>query len=692
MKWQSFTPVQDQTIPAIINSDNDVVISSGTASGKTEAAFFPILTKVENEAQHSLKVLYISPLKALINNQFERVIDLCKDMDISINRWHGDISSNKKKKFINHPTGILQITPESLESLFINRTNFLSRIFKDVEFIIIDEVHSFIGSERGVHLRALIDRLEHYFSEQPRIVGLSATLGNFEVVCEWIRRDTPKDVEIIESKGYDKKLLYSLMYFDLENMMKPIELFEDIRALTKQNKSIIFCNSRSDVEELTHFLNRLAEKEGRGETYYAHHSSIDKNWREHVEKMMIKSNTPTSVISTSTLELGIDIGDVDIVIQVDNTFTVSSLKQRLGRSGRKKGSDQVLQMYSMKEDSLLQSIAVMELNLQGWVEPAKLYSNPYDIVFHQIISICAEFNGLTIEELIEKINDISPFKALDQSLVHHLIYYMIEHDILEILRGSKEIIVGLEGERILRSKEFYAVFSSPEELTVRYKARKIGMLDKNPTVQPGNNIILAGKLWTISEVDYERKAVYVKVAVNGKPPMYSSGTGNIHPHIHEKMMAILCSDEKYDYISQRAVNVLSDIRRKYQFSDLSADERPIWLQKDKVLFETFSGTVIANTIFWMLKVIGMNVKKIDPLGRIEIEPCSDIKRKFLEISTRTWNEEDILSVTKKHELFVSKYSIYLPTELIYEIHKAHNIDLQGALTFLQEKTLKFIEL
>jgi len=389
MKWDKLTPIQNRTIPVIIETNKDVILSSATASGKTEAAFLPIISLIENNAEKQLKVLYISPLKALINNQFERIERLCEYSSIPIHKWHGDVSQSEKNKFVKNPSGILQITPESVESLFINRTEHIKNLFKGIEFIVIDEIHSFINSERGVQLRSLLSRIERYTEQRPRIVGLSATIDNFELVKEWVNYKDSDNVEIIEALGSEKQLQYYLMHFETGKDKKlPVELFEDMREVSRENKSIIFCNRRGQVEETTVFLNRLAEKDNVGETYYAHHSSIDKKEREYVEKTMVESKAPKSVVATSSLELGIDIGDVDFVMQLDSTFTVSSLKQRLGRSGRKKGADQMLQLYTTEEDSLLQSIAVMELVLEKWIEPATGYPVPYDILFHQLISIC----------------------------------------------------------------------------------------------------------------------------------------------------------------------------------------------------------------------------------------------------------------------------------------------------------------
>lgn len=693
MKWSSFTPIQDMAIPVIINTKKDVILSSGTASGKTEAAFMPILSLIEKEAEDKLKVIYISPLKALINNQFDRIEKLCEYTNISIHKWHGDISQSKKKKFVENPSGILQITPESIESFFVNRTEQLSSIFIDVDFIIIDEIHSFLDSNRGIHLRSLISRLERYSRNKPRIIGLSATISNYSMIKKWVNHKNTHDVEIIESPGSDKNLMYSLMYFESSESHKtPLRLYEDIRELTREQKSLIFCNRRGQVEETTVILNRLAKRDNIGETYYAHHSSIDKKEREYVENTMSESTLPKSIIATSSLELGIDIGSIDIVIQIDSTFTVSSLKQRLGRSGRKTESSQILQLYSTTEDSLIQSLAVMELVKEKWVEPAHGYKAPYDILFHQIISICKESNGIQLNKLLNQIitNDI--FSTLDVNRVGKLIEYMLENEYLEMIKGLNELIVGLESERLLRGKEYYSVFMTTEQYDVLFGTKKIGTLDRLVPININDNIILSGKLWKITDIDTYKNKVYVKPASDGNAPKYLGGGAKIHKVIGEKIMAILCSNENYSYINEEAISALQDQRNPYHIYNISNNQRVIWLENDKAMFETFTGTTIANTIVWMLRHFGLTVKISDGLSRIELSNDQDIIGILSLLKSKKWSNDELLSETSENEFFESKFFDYLPGELQREMHIAHEVDINGALEFLNSFEFRLIDL
>lgn len=694
MKWDSFTSIQDKTIPIIMTTQKDVIISSGTASGKTEAAFLPILSIIEESAKTKLKVIYVAPLKALINNQFERIEDLCSNMDINIHMWHGDVDQSKKNKLIKNPSGILQITPESIESIFINRTEKAYVLFKDVDFIIIDEIHSFLGTERGVQLRSLLYRMQFYSINRPRIIGLSATIDNFDFIKKWVNPKDVNNVEVVVAKDSDKELYYSLMHITSgEYGKKPLELYEDIREITKQYKSLIFCNSRGIVEETTVFLNRLAGKEGvtDSEVYYAHHSSIDKKERTYVEKMMASTSSPKSIVATSSLELGIDIGEIALVIQLDSTFTVTSLKQRLGRSGRKIDSNQFLQLYSTMNDSLLQSLSVMELLLEKWIEPAIGYPMPYDILFHQIISICNETNGLVMEDLLTRIDSIAIFNNLERLKIESLIDCMAEKGYLEIIRGSREYIVGLEGERILRSRDFYAVFMTSDEYTVQQGNKKIGQLDKKFKIKDGDNVILAGKLWTISNIDDKRDKVYVKNAVNGKAPKYFGGGAKLGSKILEKMMDILCSDQSFSYTNEKANETLAELRKPYSIYDINSTERIVWEYRDSMLFETFTGTRIFRTLTWMLKSLGVNVEEYDEFGRIKIIGIYPLNEIIEEIKNSVWSKEDLLRQTKETEWFKSKYFEFLPFELQVEMHMANEVDIEGVMKFLGKHKIRVID-
>lgn len=685
MKWERFTPVQDRTIPLIMQTDSDIIVSANTASGKTEAAFLPIITKVEARAQAELKVLYISPLKALINNQFDRIERLCQNCEIKIYRWHGDVDQNQKNKLLKNPSGILQITPESLESLFINKTGHLLSLFQGIEFIVIDEIHSFLDSPRGAQLRSLLSRMYSYTRVRPRIIGLSATIRNFDLIKQWVNYNHPEEVEVVEASDEDKELQYSLLHFSAGKDGKlPLELFEDLRTVTRDYQSLIFCNSRGTVEETTVMLNRLAEKEGIQAGYFAHHSSIDKAEREYVEKKLATSKTPQSIICTSSLELGIDIGALDLVCQLDSTFTVSSLKQRIGRCGRKQEEAQFLQMYTTREDSLVQSIAVMELLLVGWIEPATGYAFPYDVAFHQIISLCQEYNGVTWSQLIHTLEKNAAFNKLPKNDMVSLIEHMVSTEMLEIVPGLNEYIVGLEGERLLRGKDFYSVFMAAIYYDVYCGMRKIGQLDKEVRFDIGENVILAGKLWTIKAMDTKKNKIFVQTAVNAKKPKYLSDPGKVDRKIAETMFEVLCSEEQFQYLDTKATECLAGARRKYSLYHVSENQRITWEMRDVLVFEPYVGTVICNTLIWLLRAVsGLDIKRRpSQIERIVLPKDVVFSDLIDKILSRVWEDEDLVMFIRENDWLVTKYSPYLTDKLQRKMHFNSEMDLKGALNYL----------
>ncbi|MEK7325478.1 MAG: DEAD/DEAH box helicase, partial [Chloroflexota bacterium] len=344
--WDDLRPIQDEAIAAILDGDDDLLIAAGTASGKTEAAFLPILSLLHAEPPGSVRALYVGPLKALINDQFERLELLCQQGGIPVHRWHGDVAASRKSDLIEAPGGVLQITPESIESLFVNKSGKLAALFGGLRFVVVDEVHSFLESDRGAQLRCQLERLSEYAQSRPRRVGLSATVGDFEMAKRWLNPTRPDRVRLINPPGATASIKFSHLHFIADET--PPELIDDLYTLTRDRKTLIFCNSRAEVETITAELNALCRRDKREERYLPHHGSINKEVREAAEARMQDKHRAASVVCTSTLELGIDIGRLDLVAQVNSTHSVMSFVQRLGRSGRRPGAPRIMQVYTVE--------------------------------------------------------------------------------------------------------------------------------------------------------------------------------------------------------------------------------------------------------------------------------------------------------------------------------------------------------
>lgn len=561
MEWRQFTPIQEAAIPVILKKRH-CLLMAGTASGKTEAAFLPILSALEAQGKsEGLKVLYLSPLRALINDQFARVERLSDTLNIPLLKWHSDVSRSKKIGWLNSPSGILQITPESLESLLINETEKVPELFSAVEYIILDELHAFLESDRGLQVRSLLHRLRRYMRQQPVMIGLSATIGSPEIAQSFLHAEQPDEVEVLNPADGKRQIFLQADFFAKASAALPQALVEDIYGLTKDKKTILFCNSRGQVEELTHRLNETGQKLGGplyAKRYYPHHSSIDRAEREWIEEQMRITKLPLTVVSTNTLELGIDIGSLDLVVQLDATFSVASLKQRLGRSGRREGTPSYLMMYATEEEDLVQAVAVTELLFDRWIEPPEPRRAAYDLLFHQTLSLVAERQGIFQDDLLDEVLSNPTFAELAEDRAGELITWMLQEDWLALVEGV--CIPGLKGEKLLRSREFYSVFQSPALYKVMHGTRLVGTIEASPLVLAGETILLAGAMWEITLVEAGRGLVTVVPALQGKRPIWLSSGRQIHPQIAEKIYQVYTGAEDYEYLSPRAWHRLQEVR------------------------------------------------------------------------------------------------------------------------------------
>jgi len=687
--WQSLRAIQNAAIKSILTSSGNYILASRTASGKTEAAFLPVLSCVDF-SELGVQVIYISPLIALINDQFIRIEELCKYLDVTITKWHGEAKKSLKDNLIKNPSGIILITPESLEAMFVNKSYLIKALFPNLKFIVIDEVHSFIGRERGVQLQSIIARLKQSNKVSPRVIGLSATIGDYDLAKK-LAGDI-NNTKILQDKS-KKEINVLFKYYQASGYNLPIELLDDLYNEIKEKKVLIFPNSRAKVEEVAVQLKKRSDiNKGHG-NYFSHHSAIDKEFREYIEHFA-KNNTRINfcISCTSTLELGIDIGTLDEVIQIDSTNSISSLIQRIGRCGRRENEISQLTLFSTSDASLLQSIACWELYKSGFIEPPENLGIPYDILLHQLLSTIKQLNGCTRIDIVKLLLDNYAFQNVTASEIEEIISVLIKADILELI--GNELIIGIEGERIVNSKDFYSVFITENNLKVINKDRIIGELQDSDQIVVGENIYLSARIWKIIEVDLKARKVYVNPANDGKSPIFSGGSGNVHSRIMEKMLEILCEDVVYDELNQTCYDVLNNLRNEFSYFQIldSSRDRPVIAKEDKIIVFPFTGSKITGTIAFLLKYLKLDFK----LKGFSIEINTDMKFEtiiselLLSFNSIDANlEEEIVS--NPYSMSFSKWGRYLPLKCQIYLLKHRLYDFQGAHTFLNDTRFVFAE-
>jgi ATP-dependent Lhr-like helicase len=688
--WEQLRPIQTAAIAKIIASNDNFILASRTASGKTEAAFLPILSKV-NFSNSGIQVIYISPLIALINDQFYRIEELCKNLDVTVTKWHGEANKTLKDRLIKQPNGIILITPESLEAMFINKPFNIKLLFSDLKYVVIDEIHSFIGTDRGIQLKSILSRLQRINSKSFSIVGLSATIGDYDEAKK-ITGDELKTRVLLDRTAKEINALFR--YFKNKNEELPLELLKDLYIETKDNKVLIFPNSRGRAEEVAVKLRKISDRVKGHPNYFSHHSSVDREIREYVEYFAKNNNRQNFCIScTSTLELGIDIGTVDEVVQIDATHGIASLIQRVGRSGRKEGESSNLYLYATNEWSLLQSIACWLLYKEGFIEPPQKNEKPYDILVHQALSITKGHSGIRLTELTNQLKENAAFKQIELSEIGEILEHLIKIDFLEKLQH--EAIIGVEGEKVVNSREFYSVFKTEENFKVVNAGNTIGEIPFSPQIIEDENILLSAKIWKIKFVDHKAKKIEVIPTKDGKKPMFFGGGATIHQRIREKMFEVLYAKTDYDFLDQPSC-VETEILRKdfsvFNIKDLQSDRPLLTAEKHLQLF-TFTGTRINRTIQLLLNIAGIKNTLDDSSSSFDIEvPKQDLISKWSCLSfplTVIDTHISTLLQTNPALLDFSKWGTYLPDNYKIKLVKDRYFDIEQTEQLL--RTMKLID-
>ncbi len=605
-EWQSLRAIQVAAGDAIFGTDQNVLLTASTASGKTEAAFFPILTLFSEDPPRSVGALYIGPLKALINDQFSRLNDLCREADIPVWHWHGDVSASHKEKVLKKPSGILQITPESLEALLLRKHAYIPKLFGDLRFIVIDEIHSLMRADRGGQTLCLIERLSKLAGINPRRIGLSATIGDPEAAGRFLAAGTGKGTIIpeIEEKGIKWRLSMEHFYtapameepepgalsylttLDMKTDTAPEHAdpgFGYIFEHTKGKKCLVFVNSREECEAATTTLRSYCEARHEPDRFLIHHGNLSASFRETAEAEMKDEEKTLTTVTTATLELGIDIGRLERAFQVNAPFTVSSFLQRMGRTGRRGMPPEM--WFVIREEppepramlpvtipwELIQGIALIQVYLEEkWVEPPKLDRLPFSLLYHQTMSTLGSCGELSPAALASRVLTLSVFHRITKEDYKILLRHLLETDQIQRTETGG-LIVGLAGERQINSFKFYAVFQENEEYTVRSNSEELGTIVMPPPV--GEKIAIAGHVWIVEEVDHKRHLVYCE-QVKGKVPAYfGQCPGDINTRVLERMKQVLAEEKNYPYLMKNAAGRLAEARQTARLSSLT--QRPL---------------------------------------------------------------------------------------------------------------------
>lgn len=713
--WDNLRAIQVAAADAIFNTDENLLLTASTASGKTEAAFFPIITLFSEDPPASVGCIYVGPLKALINDQFLRLNDLCAEADIPVWHWHGDVAQSHKSKLMKHPSGILQITPESLEALLLHKHAAIPKLFGDLRFVVIDEVHSLLRGDRGGQTLCLIERLSRLAGVNPRRIGLSATIGDPEGTGAFLSLGTGRKTLIprFEAKGAKWRLSMEHFYVKDVQAAEGKQISDALPVLeektdtapensdpgigyifehTRGKKCLVFVNSREECEAVTTTLRQYCERQHEPDRFLIHHGNLSASYRETAEMLMKDDSQTMTTVTTATLELGIDIGRLERAFQIDAPWTVSSFLQRMGRTGRRELPQEM--WFVIREDApevramlpstipwkLLQGIALVQLYLEErWVEPPRLDRLPFSLLYHQTMSILASCGELSPKALADRVLRLHYFHRITQEDYKVLLRHLIQDDhIQQTEQGG--LIVGLAGERVVNSFKFYGVFQENEEYTVRCEAQELGTVVMPPPV--GEKLAIAGHVWTVLDIDHKRHQVYCELVKGSVPAYFGECPGDLHTRILARMRQVLQEDRSYPYLMKNAVARLEQARFTAQHSGAEKD-RLISLGGKMWCLLPWMGTYPFLTLERVLKI-----KCADRLGLKKLDTARPYYMQFTmqadaDTFFRVLREElekpiDPLELVYPKELpLFDKYDEYLPEELVKKGFVLGVLDLEG---------------
>jgi ATP-dependent Lhr-like helicase len=587
--WRSLRPVQALTIEAVLDGCNTVVLAP-TAGGKTEASIFPVLSQILSDAPRPVCALYLCPIRALLNNQEGRLAAYARMVGLEVFKWHGDVSDARKAAFRLNPAHILMTTPESLEVMMVSARTDARALFPELSAVIIDEVHAFAGDDRGAHLASLLERLSALTGRDLQRIGLSATVGNPEAIGRWLQGSSKRPFRLVDPPRprAERELRVRLCDGVEEAAFR-------IAGVARGRKSLVFVESRAKAERVA------AALEGRGVEVFIHHSAVSRADRALAEEQFAKGEN-TAIVCTSTMELGIDIGDLDQVLQVDAPASVASFLQRLGRTGRRAGSRANCTFFCLSAESLLQAVAVLKLAEAGWVEDVGPPTRALHVLAHQTMALVLQEGGVSRHRLAGWVAAAYPFAGLGPEEVQGLVDTMVARDILHEADGV--LSLGRQGEDRYGRKNFfelYAVFSTPPMLKVLHGKEEVGQIQamfvamQDPRDGP-LTFRLAGRAWEVGLVDHARGAVHVRVAEKGRVPTWLGTPGVLSEALCRAMREVLAGEGvEGAWLDAPAAAELAEMQESY--GDLLAGaEAPLEEQPEGVTWHTFAGGAVNRVL------------------------------------------------------------------------------------------------
>jgi len=672
--WRHLRPVQEQASGAILDGAN-VVVLAPTAGGKTEASIFPVLSSILDEQPAPVAALYVCPIRALLNNQEGRIQSYARMVGLDAFKWHGDVAATAKARFLRQPAHLLMTTPESIEVMLLSQKSDARRLFRDLRVVIVDEVHAFADDDRGAHLASLLERLVHFCGQDLQRIGLSATVGNPDEIGAWLQGSSQRPYRRIDPPRPAAQR-------DIR-----VDLFDDLdlvaieaARLGQGKKSLVFAESRSSAEKIA------ARMSGRGVDVFVHHSAVSRADRELAEARF-QSGQNSAIVCTSTLELGIDVGDLDQVLQVDAPSTVASFLQRMGRTGRRAETRSNTTFLCQTPEAMLQALALVDLAQSGWVEPTRPSREAAHVLAHQILALTLQEGGLSRHRLMAWLGKAACYQALSQADVTLLLDTMVREQIL--YEADALLSLGSRGEQLYGHKNFlelYSVFSTPSVFRVRHGTSTVGTVQglflRLISGAEGRPCFrLAGRAWQVVHIDWNAGVCQVDPAAAGRVPNWLGSPEALSFELCQQVKSVLASEERYPWLSATAAASLASVRAAYE-GLVDPGRAPVEVSGAEVRWHTFAGGTINRLLASSLEGLGGGHWTCGNLSLKARDATSFLVGDLVAALRQTdWKAEALKAAREMPSGALAKFEPCLPAGLRERLLLERYLDIAGTQAF-----------
>lgn len=655
-----------------------MVVLAPTAGGKTEAAFFPVISQMLTEGWTGLSVLYVSPIRALLNNQEQRLQRYFELVGRRAACWHGDTSQGSKRRAVSDSPDCLLTTPESLEAILVSAKIDHREFFKNVQIMIIDELHAFAGDDRGWHLLSVFSRIKRLAGRDLQRIGLSATVGNPEEMLAWLSSGSERKRHVVSPPPTTRQAPEVQLDYvgTLDNAAKVISL------LHRGEKRLVFCDSRSRVEQLTLFL-----RERQVETFVSH-SSLGVEERRAAEHAFAQKQNCV-IVATSSLELGLDVGDLDRVIQIDAPSSVASFLQRMGRTGRRAETRSNCLFLATSDDGLLRGAALLDLWQSGYVEPVNAPPKPFHILAQQLLALVLQERGIGQRAWVEWIADVPAFARMDPARIEEVVQHLL---VTRILWSDNGILsFAPEGEAEYGRKNFLellSVFTSPPLFRVLSGQKELGHVHESTFFKRQDGpviLVLAGRSWKTNHLDWKRRIAHVEPTDERGRSRWLGEGQFLSFRICQAIRRILATDTTEPCWSQRATAQMEEVRTECPWASTDSTclvQHP----SGEVHWWTFGGGV-ANTLLSQHLVPGQNAKVDNLCFRF---PTS-LKLADAEALVGSRLTQEIRPTPDEAAIENLKFSECLPGQVAAEVFVARFNDPAALATICKEPRRVVIE-